>query len=184
MGPLSQIGACLRHASDRPAGYAWLPTLAVLVAVLAVAAAVLLLRGDDSAPPVAQPAPPPSVTVAPLMSPPPAAVGVPSRRDLLRAKVIARRFLRGYLAFTYGERIEITGATGSLRQRLADTPLPRVPPAERRRTPRITRLVIEDGAQTGRATVGARVDDRERVYIVRVELERVDGRWLASDVVR
>ena len=60
------------------------------------------------------------------------------------AKRAARRFLAGYLAYSYGHAIaprRIRAASARLRAQLAAEP-PRVPPRERRRHPRVVLVQI------------------------------------------
>ena len=71
--------------------------------------------------------------VAPILRQPRQPASMPSA-----AQLVARRFLVGYLAYLHGrgtaEAIEATGP--ELRRKLANGP-PRVPPASRRRNPRV-----------------------------------------------
>lgn len=71
----------------------------------------------------------------------------------------ARRFLRGYLSYLYGQgpARALRGSTDVLRRRLASARL-RVPPAARRRRPRVVR-VVADPLDRGRWHVVATVAD-------------------------
>jgi hypothetical protein len=71
----------------------------------------------------------------------------------------ARRFLRGYLPYLYGQgpARAIRGSTDVLRRRLTAARL-RVPPAARRRHPRVVR-VVADPLDLGRWHVVATVAD-------------------------
>jgi hypothetical protein len=84
----------------------------------------------------------------------------PQRRQAL---AVARRFLRGYLAFVYGQQpaSAVGDATAGFRAALARRSRP-VPPALRRLHPQIVSLKI--GASSGAATaVDAMVKDGEVV---------------------
>lgn len=93
------------------------------------------------------------------------------------ARRVARRFLTGYLAYTYGQAhaSQITDANLSLIRSLPPRP-PRVPPAARARHPRVISLqpAISPGGQLGvRATVndGGLID-----YSIDLALGSQDGR--------
>jgi hypothetical protein len=177
---------------DRPRLFA----LAV-AAILAGAGALAFLGQSPPrrAPTHRTPAPPPRWT-----SPPPALPAdtgsseVPSEEgrptlalharhnDVETAKRAARRFLAGYLPYTYGRRNarSIAGATAGLRRRLAARP-PRVPARAAHRRPRVVLLQTE-GASRTRAAIVALVGDGPRRYSV--ELELIGGRsgWKVTDV--
>jgi hypothetical protein len=166
--------------SDRPRLFA----LAVAV-IAAVAAAFALLDDAGSTPTVAPPerpaaaAPPPAASAPPAppaQDPPPPA----TRADIATLKRAASRFLEGYLPYTYGAPPRIAGASAELRRRLARE-RPRVPPAERRRRPRVEHLQAE-GASRRRADVAALVSDGTRRYTVLLELSRTADRWRVIDV--
>jgi hypothetical protein len=112
--------------------------------------------------------------------PPAAAEASPG--DVRAAKLATRRFVTGYLRFSYGQAR--TGAIDSvsdeLRRRLETEP-PRVPPSERARQPRIV-LVQAEGVSDVRASTLALVSDGARRYTVRLELERRRSGWLVTDV--
>jgi hypothetical protein len=92
----------------------------------------------------------------------------------------ARRFLTGYLAYTYGRTRQLPlGATPELRQQLAAKP-PRVPRDVRRLRPRARRLdatIIGMGADAQAIVV-----DGRRTYSVAVTLEWLDGEWVVTGV--
>jgi hypothetical protein len=169
------------------------------LAVIAAVAAVLSLAGhrpsrtpaarhatEPAAPtgptPVAAPASPPAV--APQA---PSEEGRPdssagSHGDTIAAKHAARRFLVGYLPYTYGRRHapRIAATTSRLRHELA-TERPRVPPRETRRHPTIV-LVQADGTGRRRANLTALVGDGARRYTVALALARTRAGWLVTDV--
>jgi hypothetical protein len=179
--------------SDRPRLFA----LAVAV-ILAVAGG--LARLDTGAaperprPPAAVLAPPAAPTPRTAPSPSATATQAPSeegrppagreasRKDVVEASRAARRFLRGYLPYTYGQRgaSDLHGATSRLRSRLARQ-RPRVPAAERRRRPRVV-LVHADGAGPRRAGMVALVSDGARRYTVSLELARTAAGWTVTEV--
>ena len=141
-----------------------------------------------SPPPAARTTPSPgaAVTVAPVETPnaprSPAA-GTPASRDVVEtAKRTARRFLTDYLPYTYGRRParSIRAATLRLRRRLA-TERPRVPPAVRRRHPRVL-LVQSEGVSRTRAAVTALVGDGAHRYTVELELQRGRSGWTVTNV--
>jgi hypothetical protein len=99
----------------------------------------------------------------------------------------ARRFLRTYLPFTYGQlpARTIRGAVPALRTRIAASP-PEVPATIRRLHPRVTALtiiparIIDSGA--GWAAI-ATVTDRLETYHVTVTLGQQHGRWLVTSIL-
>ena len=149
----------LRELADRPIAEderRRLFAFAVAVLALATVALVALAPAPDRDPaPRARPEPP--ATVAP-----PAASPTPAARSTSvspRAKQAARRFLGSYLRFLYGHAgaREIERAAPQLRRRLSRSRL-RVPPAARRRRPRVVAI---DGRQTtaNEVAVSAEVED-------------------------
>ena len=139
-------------------------------------------------PPAARTVPSPgaAVTVAPAETPnaprSPAAATPPSRDGVETAKRTARRFLADYLPYTHGRGPArgIRGATPRLRRRLA-TERPRVPPAVRRRHPRVL-LVQAEGVSRTRATVTALAGDGAHRYTVELELHRARPGWTVTNV--
>jgi hypothetical protein len=165
------------------------------VAAIALGAAVLALIGDPSA---SQPArhqvdrsgEPDTTQRQPV---PAAALELPSEEgrqtgavgshsDVEAAKAAARRFLSGYLRYSYGqaEARHIDAAADELRRRLASDP-PRVPPGEQARRPHVL-LLHADGAGPVRAAIVALVSDGARRYTVRLELEQRRSGWIVVDV--
>jgi hypothetical protein len=100
-----------------------------------------------------------------------------SRADVASAKRAARRFLAGYLAYSYGRQRarRISSASHALRRRLATRP-PRVPARERRRHARVL-LVQSNGVGRVRAELLALVRDGARRYTVPLELARGRAGW-------
>jgi hypothetical protein len=98
------------------------------------------------------------------------------------AKAVARRFLAGYLPYTYGQAdpASIKSATRELRRRLA-TERPRVPPGVRHRHPRVV-LVQSVGVSDQRAAIDALVNDGTRTYTVSLELAHLHGAWIVTEV--
>ena len=168
--------------------------VAAVATILAGAGVLTLLdapRGRPprhSPPPAARTSPSPgaAVTVAPVETPSaprsPAA-GTPAARDGVEAaKRTARRFLTDYLPYTYGRRParSIRAATPPLRRRLA-TERPRVPPAVRRRHPRVL-LVQAEGVSRTHGAVTALVSDGGHRYTVELELHRGRPGWTVTNV--
>jgi pyruvate/2-oxoglutarate dehydrogenase complex dihydrolipoamide acyltransferase (E2) component len=158
----------LRRFLNAPLRDADRPRLFALAVGLIVAVAAVLALLDD-----AGPAPERSRSAAPAAAPvavSPAAEeeaepAAPSKPDVRQAKRVARRFLAGYLRYSYGRggASSIEGASTELRERLAEA-RPRVPAAQRRRRPRVVLL------QTEGASVTALVDDGAQRYTVGLEL--------------
>ena len=169
---------------------------AVAVIVLG-ASALALLDGPTPHPqPEARSSPPARAPRAPTRAPAedaaaveaPSEEGAPrpelegSRADVAATKRAARRFLTGYLAYTYGRRSahRIAAASGQLRRRLAAHP-PRVPASERRRHPRVV-LVQSDAVGRVRGELVAVVRDGARPYTVPLELTRGRDGWKVTAV--
>jgi len=99
--------------------------------------------------------------------------------DVSAARAPARRFLEGYLAFSYGHgrASGIRDADPVLLRALAGQ---RVPPAARRRRPRITALRVEESAP-GVARATASIADGSRVrYPLVFYLDRRPAGWLVT----
>jgi hypothetical protein len=189
----------LRGFLNRPLSDGDRPRLfATAVALVLAAAAVLALLDDggsssssrspdaavsdrlpDSAPPGVEPvaaAEPPSEEGRP----PAGAEATPG--DVTEAKRAARRFLAGYLPYSYGQgqARAIENAEPELLQRLARE-RPRVPTREQRRQPRLE-LVHADGAGHDQARMMALVSDGRRRYTVALELARTASGWHVTSV--
>jgi len=174
---------------------------AVAVAVIAAAAGMLALLDDagpartvsrETAPRTADAAPsstaaaivPASTPQAPSEeSDPPAGLRA-TRTDVARSKRAARRFLAGYLPYTYGRgpARRIRSATPELRAELARE-RPRVPAAERRRRARVE-LVQSNGVSRERADLVALVRDGARRYGVHLQLANTPTGWLVTGLER
>ena len=172
--------------------------VAAVAVILAGAGALALLDRARSAPAApehaaprrprlpAQPAA--SLRKTPLSLEAPSEEGTPrkelegSRADVASTKRAARRFLAGYLAYTYGRRRarRIASASVALRRRLAAQP-PRVPARERHRRPRVV-LVQSNGVGRVRAELVALVRDGARRYTVPLELTRGRAGWTVTAV--
>ena len=143
-------------------------------------------RSSPHAPPPAQPATLPAADAVSLEAP--SEEGTPrkglegSRADVAATKRTARRFLAGYLAYTYGRRSArgIASASAQLRRRLAAKP-PRVPARERHRDPRIV-LVQSNGVGRVRVELVALLGDGARRYTVPLELTRGRSGWKVTAV--
>lgn len=197
-------GGRLRRWLDRPLADAdRAPLFAGVLLVLVVGAAVFAATrpegsrmGAAESAPRSAPAAVASVEQAPSEpvaergergdAPAPSEEGRPaarfSRADGVVVRRAARRFLAGYVPYTYGQRraSTIDAATPTLRARLAHTP-PRVPAAERRRRPRITGVQLASGGVDSASALGL-VEDGTRRYSVGLRLVRRGGRWRVSAV--
>ena len=107
--------------------------------------------------------------------------GVVSRRQLARARSVAKRFLAGYLAFAYGQArvTSIRAVAPALRRRLRGQHV-HVAPVEQRRHPRVISLVAA-GRARGSVLATALVDDGGIAnYAIRVTLRDTRSGWLVS----
>jgi hypothetical protein len=189
----------LRLLLNRPLRDGARPRLFVVaVAVILIAAAALAALDNPgpprrparttAAPPPAAASPPPVPAVAspaptvPSEEGPAPAASLASRDEMRQAKRGARRFLAGYLRYSYGRGTAraIARAGARLRGRLSRE-RPRVPPAERRRRPRVL-LVQSDGASPDAARLVALVADGRRRYTVALGLERTAAGWRVTSV--
>ena len=169
---------------------------AVAVIVLGAGALALLdqptpraprpARSSSPAPAPTQPAGAPAEDAASVEAP--SEEGSPrpglegSRADVVDTKRAARRFLAGYLAYTYGRQSaqRIASASAQLRRRLAARP-PRVPARERRRRPLVV-LVQSNAVGRVRAELVAVVRDGARRYTVPLKLTRGRDGWKVTAV--
>ncbi|UJA21635.1 hypothetical protein HJD18_16360 [Thermoleophilia bacterium SCSIO 60948] len=167
-----------RELAERPIGDRERPRLFVAATiVLVITAAVLLAagRGDETpAPPLA----PPSSPATRPPEPEPEAPAVPPE-----AEQAARRFLPGYLSFLYGRRgpSAIEAAAPALRREIVRS-RPRVPPAARRRRPRVVEVrSVRLGSQA--ISVAAEVaDGGVSHYTITLKVRPIDGRWIVVEV--
>jgi hypothetical protein len=179
----------LRVVLNRPLADADRARLFLVAVVAIVAGAAVLASIDDPAEPEPDRVPR-AVAVEPAA--PEAALALPSeegdppagasRADVASAKAAARRFLDGYLPYSYGQASPraIQAVADGLRERLATEP-PRVPGAERRRRPRLL-LIQAHGVGEVRAAMLALVTDGARRYTVALELERRRSGWRVTSV--
>ncbi len=194
----------LRLLLNRPLRDGDRPRLfSIAVAVIAGTAAVLALLddGEISSQPPPRAAPPASVPPAPAGPPKaslapaaarqapseegnPPAGSQPSKASIAQSKEAARRFLTGYLPYTYGRgsASRIAPVDPELRDRLAGE-RPRVPARESRRRPRLE-LIQSDGVSRERAQLVALVGDGKRRYTVRLQLARSPSGWRVTDLGR
>lgn len=146
--------------------------MAAVVVLLAAVAALLTLNQPTSKPSHAWHPPSRDWQAAPNTT---------GRLDMSaltpEAQRVARRFLAGYLAYTYGHASasKIADTTLSLIRSLQARP-PRVPPAARERYPRVIALQPAS-ASAGRLGVRATVNDGGLIdYSVDLALASQDGR--------
>ena len=110
-------------------------------------------------------------------------ISAAQRRDVRAASAVARRFLAGYLPYSYGRRPPrtIRGLTPDLRRDLVRH-TPRVPPAlADKARPRLTGLTLSgiDGRQV---ILLARIDDGRSRYAALLTVQRQGQRWAVSQV--
>jgi hypothetical protein len=162
---------------------------ALAAAVVLVAAALMLLIGDGGreGQPAERPQSSPPAASAPGPEPPPPAgvegATAPAGAPAPEARRVARRFLSGYLAFIYGKGAAraIDGADATLITRLARSRV-RVPPAARRREPRVVELRARDEGGD-RLQVTALIDDGGVArYPISLTLTRRGDRWVVAGV--
>jgi hypothetical protein len=182
------IGRRLRAWLERPLADADRPRLAVVCLTIVATGAVIMLATSADPPPRARN--PVATTPAPTADPSPSIPAAPpptppkvTAAEIRQAKRAARRFLAGYLAYTYGRRRArtIRAATAELRRTLARQP-PRVRRARDRRRRARVELIHTDEVATRGIGVIALVADRARRYSVHVALERRGDRWLIARV--
>jgi hypothetical protein len=187
---LRQLWNCPLRDGDRPRLFV------IAVALIAAAAAVFTQLDGPSPAPRAHRAATSPVTKPQAPAPAPAAtpdmdrgepseeghrtVVRPARTDVAASKRAARRFLAGYLPYTYGRvRVRaIQSATGALKRQLV-AQRPRVPAGEHRRIPRLV-LLQSNSVGHGQAELLALVDDGKRRYTVTLELVHAATGWLVT----
>ena len=98
------------------------------------------------------------------------------------AKRATRRFLSGYLEYSYGRRdaTDIPASAMQLRAQLAAQP-PRVPPGVRKRHARVV-VLQANGAGPVRAAMIALVDDGHGTYSINLRLEHGRSGWQVTAV--
>jgi hypothetical protein len=106
------------------------------------------------------------------------------RQAVREASAAARRFLEGYLPYSYGRRKAdaISSATPALRSTLARN-APRVPPAlAAKARPRLVGRPQVSGISGGRVILMARIDDGQSRYVALLTVQRRGSQWLVSQV--
>jgi hypothetical protein len=106
------------------------------------------------------------------------------RRAVRGASGAARRFLSGYLPYSYGRRDAraIPSASASLRRELA-AQAPRVPPAlAEKARPRLERLQVSGIAARQRVILLAHIDDGQGRYVALLTVQRRGDRWAVGQV--
>ena len=104
-------------------------------------------------------------------------------RDGRAATGVARAFLDGYLAFSYGHgKASAIRAAAAHLVRALDRAPPRVPAAVARARPRVTSLRALARASTREVIVVAAVNDGQRRYEVPITVRRAGDRWLVTEI--
>ena len=106
------------------------------------------------------------------------------RRAVRAASAAARRFLSGYLPYSYGRRDAhtISSATPALRNTLARQ-APRVPPAlAAKARPRLVGSPQMSGIAGGRVILLARIDDGQSRYVALLTVRQRGNQWAVSQV--
>lgn len=106
------------------------------------------------------------------------------RRAVRGASAAARRFMAGYLPYSYGRRDAraIRSVSASLRRTLARQ-APRVPPAlARKARPRLRRLRVSGILGPRRVILLAHVDDGQSRYVALLTVQRQGRRWTVREV--
>lgn len=178
----------LRALANRPIGESERRGALVLAGAVILGAAVFFLLGGQSpGVPVGSPTPVVTPTRAPITTNSPVEEDEqpagPTPLEVREAKTTARRFLRGYLPYSYGKGSagRILGASDELLRELGDEP-PHAPlNAERGGDAKVTALQAEE-AEPGLISVLAFVEDSERDYALSLTLERVGRAWRVSKV--
>jgi hypothetical protein len=145
--------------------------LAIVLATLAVLAVIALLPARHQ--------PSPNPTPASSM-PPSSAAAVPGPTPASPTPVI-RRFLAGYLAYSYGKPSSLPGAADGLRDQLL-AGAPSVPPAVRRRHPRVVSLTVVSNIPAQDRALAMIADGIQR-YPVELDITMsVTGGWVVDAV--
>jgi hypothetical protein len=95
------------------------------------------------------------------------------------ARAPARRFLEGYLAFSYGHG-RLSAIADADRQLLRALQGQRVPPAARKRHPRILALRVEESAPGVARATATIADGRAIRYPLVFYLDRRPAGWLVT----
>jgi hypothetical protein len=104
--------------------------------------------------------------------------------ELTRARLVAKRFLVGYLPFAYGRSsaATIAGVTSALSRQLLQEHVA-VPPAERGRQPRVASLQTVGTTPWFVMATAVVNDGGLTTYQLRFTVQRSSGRWAVSSVV-
>jgi hypothetical protein len=155
---------------------------ALLMLGAAIAALILTAPREGDGHPRRSASPPRPAAGVPQTSPqrlPPPVVAT----NLFRARLVAKRFLSGYLPFAYGRAsaASVVGVTLALRRQLLRERV-QVPPAERRRRPRVVSLQLV-GTTPPFVVATAIIDDGGlTTYRLRFTLQRRSGGWAVTAV--
>jgi hypothetical protein len=106
------------------------------------------------------------------------------QRAVRDASTAARRFLDGYLPYSYGrgKADAISSVTPALRRTLAKN-APRVPPAlAAKARPRLLGRPQASGISGGRVILLARIDDGQSRYAALLTVRRQGSQWVVSQV--
>ena len=159
----------------------WLVGLLVMLALVGagVAVAAVLSLRDDGSRTSARAYPPVPPTGAPREpNAPPTSGRSPQERAAMAA---ARRFLAGYLPYSYGQgparRIE--AAAAPLASTLRSAP-PRVPAQDRRLRPQLVSLEVASSNGDLGLDLTAVVDDGRRRYSMILAVRPAGDRWLVT----
>lgn len=147
---------------------------ALALAAAVVIATLVLLAGQHRAGPQLTPA-------APSGLPPAAAAGgAPAQASLGSPAPAVRRFLAGYLAYSYGHPSPLPASTDQLRADLLAQP-PRVAPNVAHRVPRLVGLsIVARTADEQRAL--AQIDDGHGRYPVELTIVASSAGWQVAQV--
>ncbi len=149
----------------------WALALALAVGI----ATLVLLAGQHRG------AGPPLTPAAPSGLPPAAAAGgAPAQASLGSPAPAVRRFLAGYLAYSYGHPSPLPASTDQLRADLLAQP-PRVAPNVAHRVPRVIALsIVARTADEQRAL--AQIDDGHSRYPVELAIVASSAGWQVAQV--
>lgn len=106
------------------------------------------------------------------------------RSAVRAASTAARRFLAGYLPYSYGRRHadSIRSVAPALKRTLARN-APRVPPAlAEKARPRVKNLEVSGVTDDRHVILMAQIDDGQSSYVALLTLERQGRRWAVSQV--
>jgi hypothetical protein len=117
-------------------------------------------------------------------SPETARLSAAQRQAVRDASAAARRFLDGYLPYSYGrgKAEAISSTTPALRNTLAKN-APRVPPAlAAKARPRLLGQPTVSGIAGGRVILLARIDDGQSRYVALLTVQRRGSQWVVTQV--